>query len=49
MVLHTWYKNESGNRVYLESVDATNAFYRVGSALIKSTIEYFASRYSLGY
>jgi len=47
MILHTQYTSTNGEKVYLEFVDAINAYYKVGSDLVVSTITFFEKKYRL--
>ena len=47
MVIHSFYTDDSGHKVYLDSVDAVNAFYKIGHEMIVSTLAFFESKYSL--
>ena len=49
MILNAYYKSQDGQRVYLEFVDASKAFYKIGNNLITSSIGYFLSKYKMGY
>jgi hypothetical protein len=49
MILNSYYKDDLGNRVYLEAIDATNAFYKVGRELVVSSLKFFESKYKLGF
>ncbi len=47
MIIHSYDSDEIGNKVYLDSVDAVNAFYKVGANLVVSTVGFFSGKYSL--
>jgi hypothetical protein len=47
MILHTRYTASNGDRVYLEFVDAINAYYKVGENLVVSSLKFFEQKYKL--
>ena len=47
MIIHSHYTDNDGHHVYLDSVDAVNAFYKVGANLVVSTLAFFESKYRI--
>ena len=47
MILNSYYFDTDNRRIYLEDCINFVCFYRVGSELVTSTVEFFESKYRL--
>ena len=47
MILHSYYKDNDDNKVYLDDIVDGKAFYHFGKELIVATVEFFTGKYRL--